>query len=337
MPTNVIKGFSQINTGTVQRANIDISTPGKSLITKIISGSNLSMQYTGADAGTGDVTLGVATATIQDIAGALIANASHSPDFQPSYDSNSKQVDFIADYIPSDGWILYDVSPISFLLADSPTYILNTTANITGTIGEGMKFKLNHLNREKFFFVSNVAITGAISYLTLYGGTDYTLTTGAITNPHYSPSREPFGFPTDPDKWTVETTNNADQTQSSPTTNTWYNLGSLQITVPIGKWYVSYKVLARVSRAAATATNMASTLSNANNTESDPDMTTFVTLNGASGTLVMLVTQHALPKVFKQSSKTTYFLNGRTTAGADSIGHRGDVGTTIIRARTAYL
>jgi len=60
MPTQVIKGYAQINTGTVQRDNLDILTPNKSLIRKIlISGTNITMQYTGADSGTGDVTLGL--------------------------------------------------------------------------------------------------------------------------------------------------------------------------------------------------------------------------------------------------------------------------------------
>lgn len=65
--TQPIIGYEQIYTGTVRRDNVDYQTPNNSLIRKIISGASISMQYTGADAGTGDVTIGVSTEDIQDI------------------------------------------------------------------------------------------------------------------------------------------------------------------------------------------------------------------------------------------------------------------------------
>lgn len=72
MPQQVITGHEQINTGTVQRQNIDIVTPNKSVIIRIITGSGISMQSTGADAGTGVVTLSVVPKAVQDIVGAMI-------------------------------------------------------------------------------------------------------------------------------------------------------------------------------------------------------------------------------------------------------------------------
>jgi hypothetical protein len=49
----------QILDRTIRREDIDVETPGQSLITKVIAGRNVSISSTGADKGTGDVTINV--------------------------------------------------------------------------------------------------------------------------------------------------------------------------------------------------------------------------------------------------------------------------------------
>jgi hypothetical protein len=56
MPATNIRG-SQILNATVQRQDLDTSTVGQAVVTKLIQGSNISLSSTGADAGTGDVTI----------------------------------------------------------------------------------------------------------------------------------------------------------------------------------------------------------------------------------------------------------------------------------------
>ena len=269
-----------------------------------------------------------------------------------SYDDSTNKIDIdvndsyiganiVLDYaIAYEGWEAQ--SGWSYASADDPVYRIYVTGNVTSNpdYRAGNKVKCTNNSTTFYGFIVQVGTYDSGNNRTpvdIYGGTDYDLANSAITAPYISKIKNPDGFPLNPDKWTVKTTDSSDRTQSSPTTNTWYNLGSLSITIPIGLWHVSYKVLARVSRTSSTSTNMASTLSTANNSESDAEMTTFVTLNGASGSLVILVTQHCLSKIFSLTSKTTYYLNARTTAGATDIGHRGDVGTTVIRAVCAYL
>lgn len=48
---------TQILNNTVQRHDIDVSTSGQALATKIVAGANISLSSTGVDAGTGDVTV----------------------------------------------------------------------------------------------------------------------------------------------------------------------------------------------------------------------------------------------------------------------------------------
>lgn len=59
--------------GSVKRADLDVTTSGQAVVTKIIAGSNITISETGPDAGTGDVTInstagGTGTVTSVDLA-----------------------------------------------------------------------------------------------------------------------------------------------------------------------------------------------------------------------------------------------------------------------------
>ena len=54
---------NQIGDGSVQRHDLDSTTSGQSVIKKLIAGSGVSIVSTGADSGTGDVTISVLQVT----------------------------------------------------------------------------------------------------------------------------------------------------------------------------------------------------------------------------------------------------------------------------------
>jgi hypothetical protein len=56
MAATAIRG-AQIQDGTVQRLDLDVATAGKSVVAKIVQGSGITLSSTGADSGTGDVTV----------------------------------------------------------------------------------------------------------------------------------------------------------------------------------------------------------------------------------------------------------------------------------------
>jgi hypothetical protein len=56
MPPTVIRG-TQVLDGTIQRADLDTTTAGQAVVAKIVQGSNITLSSTGADSGTGDVTV----------------------------------------------------------------------------------------------------------------------------------------------------------------------------------------------------------------------------------------------------------------------------------------
>jgi hypothetical protein len=81
-----------------------------------------------------------------------------------------------------------------------------------------------------------------LTTITLYGGTDYTLTSGAITNSYYSMVAQPFGFDRNPNKWSVTLTNSLTYAISSLSagaiiyaqTGAWGS--ACNIIVPIGNF-----------------------------------------------------------------------------------------------------
>ena len=54
---------SQILNATIQRQDVDTSTVGQALVAKLLQGTNITLSSTGADSGTGDVTISTAAAT----------------------------------------------------------------------------------------------------------------------------------------------------------------------------------------------------------------------------------------------------------------------------------
>lgn len=56
MPITAPSG-RQILDGSIQRADLDATTVGQAVIRKVVQGAGISLSSTGADAGTGDVTV----------------------------------------------------------------------------------------------------------------------------------------------------------------------------------------------------------------------------------------------------------------------------------------
>ena len=56
MAQTVISG-KQVKDSSIQRVDLDVSTVGQAVVTKLIQGTGITLSSTGADAGTGDVTV----------------------------------------------------------------------------------------------------------------------------------------------------------------------------------------------------------------------------------------------------------------------------------------
>lgn len=238
------------------------------------------------------------------------------------------------------GWV-QAFEPWVYVSADAPTFVMKIPEELASVSVMRVGCKLwIFQGAHKYFIVTGFDETpvGGYHLVTVYGGTDYVLTSAAITSAFFSHDRSPLAFPMDPSKWTVSVTDTTQRTQATPTQNTWYNLGTISINIPIGAWRVSYRCFAQVvSNAAQVAATCFITLSTANNSESDPEMTGGTQVGGASATIISGVSIF-VEKMLVLAAKTTYYLNSRTTlANMASIHNRNDLAKLSINLVCAYL
>lgn len=219
--------------------------------------------------------------------------------------------------------------------ADAPTYTISFASDMTAILGVGMRIKLTDSTVKYFIITAVGAYSGGKTIITVYGGTDYTLSGGAISSPYYSIAKAPFGFPLNPVKWTIEVTETTERSQASPTQDTWYNLGSVQISIPIGAWLIDYQCSIYVSGGTSPAS--LTSLSTANNSSSDADFDCLAQTDNSG-----LTTPRFRRKFLILTSKTLYYLIEKvtnTSAGTLRLnaGFGSDQDKTIIRAVCAYL
>lgn len=240
---------------------------------------------------------------------------------------------FPASVIPGLPWTPI-AGTLTYLSTADPVFVATTSVDLTGTISLGMRIRLVQTTTKYFIVVAISATT-----ITLYGGTDYDLASAAISGVYYASDKAPYGFPLNPDKWTVQTNDPNDRTQSSPVMNIWYNPGSMSIPIPIGVWRVYYSICIDFLRNPGTAIDMHTSLSTSNSSESDVDFSSTNYMSGASSFMEKFDMIHR-EKILNLIAATTYFLITRTTgSGMNNLSFLGSslYGTTIIRAICAYL
>ncbi len=234
----------------------------------------------------------------------------------------------------ADGWIAAGET-WTYASADAPTFTFTIAGvDLTTKYAPGMRIKLTQTT-VKYFIITAVSFSTNTT-ITIYGGTDYTLANASITSPFWSMLKAPFGLPLDPAKWTVEVTDANSNTQASPATSTYYNPGSLSISVPIGCWFLSWQATILGNKGSAGDVAVGFGLSTANNTAPDQDMSGYQEGNS----VLKIWAHHRTEKTLTVAAKTSYFLVVWTdTSTLSSIGTYGvsPTGKIALRARCAYL
>ena len=234
--------------------------------------------------------------------------------------------------IPASGWVEADA--MTYAAADDPTFTLTISGDVSDVYQVGQRIKLTQsTGGTKYFIITKVAVSGDTT-LTLYGGTDYNLENEAITDPFYSPVKAPFGFPVDPTKWTQSLVSADATDQAAPADGTWYNLGALSLSIPIGIWNVRYSLLLLVSDSAGIDCYPKATLSNTNNTQLD----VLYSVAALTGTVTKIRASFYHSFVLSLAAKTTYYLNECSGTGtAEHLQILGTIQKNIIEAVCAYL
>lgn len=169
----------------------------------------------------------------------------------------------------------------------------------------------------------------AAQLLSIFGGNQYTLINAAITNPYYSQMKSPQGFDCRPELWTLEQELTTENSVTNSVPGSWYTLGN-SLTVPMGCWHLSYRGSFIGLGSGSGEQNIYSTLSTANNTESD---VSFSVSNYANAAVHIGIVPYALNTVTLTAS-TTYYINLKSGTSASL---RRWLTPQIIRAVCAYL
>jgi len=232
-----------------------------------------------------------------------------------------------------------------YVSVDDPTGVVKVTGeDVTDKLSVGMRLMFTNGGNVIKAIITAIAFSTdtTITFLHEIDPTDSQALTlmgnSAITLPYFSTQKAPYGFPTDPKKWTIAVRTATATSQANPVSGTWYNLGG-SITLPIGAWVGGYQTILNATRASASPAQAYTTLSTTGSTVGDGDLTTYNSCEYLvnPNTLRRYVTVAGYQVVL--TVKTTYYLNGSVlgTNHTDlTIGVSGSVNLTI-RFTCAYL
>jgi len=257
------------------------------------------------------------------------------------YNENMTDIeDLVNQEATLDGWA--DAGEAwAYSSVDDPTGIITVPTDATTKYSVGMRISFVNATNTIYGIITAVTAT-TITFLHEIDPTDsqalHLMANSAITVPKYSTQKAPFGFPLDPRKWSIITTYTSDTAQASPIDNTWYNIGSISIDIPIGVWDTRYSTqLAGNKPGGSTQWWLAATLSTANNTQSNVGYTDmFRQVGVATPTDLWCIFREHMRIVL--TTKDTYYLNHASLGGSlGSITIVSSYHTVIVEAICAYL
>lgn len=126
------------------------------------------------------------------------------------------------------------------------------------------------------------------------------------------------------------------QLSSSNSANTWTNPTGVKTNFPTGNWVLGYQMAAQFNPSVSAGISLRTTLSTANNTESDKALSCATDLGATSASYGTMVSREHSNGSLLLSSATDYYFNLYATA-AGTVYVRGDNTGNVIYADNAYL
>lgn len=270
-------------------------------------------------------------------------------------DANIAGVKVMAPYLdmnskPMRNWLGWQEAEEAwtYVSVDDPTGVIDAAGDKRSRYYPGMR--ISFVNNGNTIYGIITAVNGTlqsgntrITFLHEIDPADSLALTPHTNNTNTSrkyalPKTYPLGFPFSPAAWTYYYKSSSNFDQNNPTNTTWYNAAS--ITVPIGLWDIQVSGIAYVYDAAGQAfVALYTTLSSANNSESDTEFTKMAEFRDTTSHLAEGCIPVYVRKVVQFVSKTTNYLNVKTAGGSaiDAMGFLGGQAPTIIRCVSLYL
>ncbi len=212
--------------------------------------------------------------------------------------------------------------------AGNNAFVITVDEDITSFMRPSLRVRAKQGGAYQYFIVHDVVLDTTNTLVTLFGGTDYDLSAGVLTDVAWSPERFPMGFPTNPDKYSIEVTDANYRVQNPATINVWTNPGGAnqQIVLPVGLWNVGYEAFAS-GDTSANNFEIWTTLSTANNTESNSKLTDAAYVAAGGSSFALIATKMSASDIVEITSERTYYLNIMTVTSSVSLLYFG--GNTI--------
>ncbi len=178
------------------------------------------------------------------------------------------------------------------------------------------------------------AWTGSETLITCYHGTDHMLANAAISNPYYSGMKVPYGFNSNPNKWSLQYYSALDVAFTSGT-DAMQNITGASIDCPIGLWNPFGNVYLLGTRGSAGTIQPALCLSTSPTAISDSSL---LQTSGEYGTAFGVSMTVGQGVVIDFKEKTTLYLNiSSILFPVDVIQAVGTRNPIVIKLTNAYL
>lgn len=137
---------------------------------------------------------------------------------------------------------------------DNPTGVITIIGDVTTKYSLGMRINFTNNSNVIYGIITKISYSSPNTTLTFLHEIDPTdslalhlMANSAITNNYYSTMKTPYGFPINPDKWTLKKGINSNYIITSPSSSVYYGPAVLSIKVPEGLWEMSYQVGVQMS------------------------------------------------------------------------------------------
>jgi len=220
-----------------------------------------------------------------------------------------------------------------------------TTRIAVFTVASGADLRYTAKNRVRFEQSPDGVKFGIIvmvetTTLHVFMHESYDVDNADITDNYYSLMDSPLGFDSNPDKWTLELSDDTDRTyNASPVGGTWYNLAALVLTIGAGVWDTEYWICMSHNRTAGgTGAAHLTTLSTTTNSETDSNWTRGQVTSGVGITQYKPRGETYARNIITLTEEDTFNLLGAAQqTGTNLLVTATSYHPTIIRARCAYL